>query len=557
MKKNLFLTAVLLATIATVFGQNKSKTISDTYDRSSLTLILLDHPEVANSSKLTGGIGNVLIPDKYFDNKIDLKSIKSPFAANYTGVVKNSIKDVLNHEKTGNKIISYWYSRQNDGTMSADRFLERGMYNATDADVLKAKGTKRGVDALKDYGDKLIGKSYAVVIDYSKFTAIDDSVTRGWSSDVKIYLYKIIFNDTIQAKLYNDLWIYKEDTQEVKTKKKARFDQMNFDVEYVSQAAYSVTQTESKKNTSTTIIPKTNEELLTILMQNGLEECLYNIEKNIEDLRVKTSLYQINPLRAKIGKKEGLAVDHRYFVYEYVYNEKTNTTSSVRRSVIRAKKVADNRNIATGTSVMSTFYQVAGGNLQPGYTLQQRNDAGIGLYIGDELGIVGGVSARIEANVGRYASVPSLYVFVGVGMQTKTYTGIHNKVNAILPTQDINFLRYEIGLGKGLHFIKVLELSPYGAVGYEEAKNKEWKDDIQFNGNVIKALYFKYGANLSLNLSYNIQVVGGVGSYLFFNAEDGKENLLIGTEKVKYNYYFKERGGASAFSNYVGLRFQF
>ena len=170
MKRNLFLTAVLLTTIATVFGQTRSKLISDTYDRSSLTLILLDHPEVANSQKLTGGIGNVRIPDKYFDNKIDLKSLKAPFAANYIGVVKNSIREALNREKTGNKIIAYWYSRQNDGTMSADRFLERGMYNATDADVLKAKGTKRGVDALKDYGDKLIGKSYIVAIDYSKFT---------------------------------------------------------------------------------------------------------------------------------------------------------------------------------------------------------------------------------------------------------------------------------------------------------------------------------------------------------------------------------------------------
>jgi hypothetical protein len=558
MKRNFLLTAVLLTTIATLFGQNKNTAISDTYDRSSLSLILLHHPEVANSSKLTAGIGNVRIPDKYFDNRIDLNSIKAPYPANYIGVVNNSINDALNHEKAGNKIISYWYSRQNDGTMSADLFLERGMYNATDADVLKAKGTKRGVDALKDYGDKLISKSYIVAIDYTKFKTIDDSISRGWSSDVKIYLYKIVFNDTIQARLYNDLWIYKEDTPDVKTKKKAAFEQMNFNVVYVSQASTSVTQTESKKNTSKYITPKTNDELLAILMQKGLDECLYNIEKNIEDLRVKTSLYQVNPLRAKIGKKEGLAVDNRYFVYEFVYNEKTKTTISVRRSVIRAKKVIDNRNIATGSSAMSTFYQVAGGHLEPGFTLQQRNDAGIGIYVGDELGVVGGLSARLEANVGRYASVPSLYIFVGLGIQTKSYSGIHNELRTIvLPTQNINFLRYEIGLGKGLHFAKIFELSPYGAVGYEEAKNKDWKNDAQFTGDEIKALYFKYGANLSLNLSYNIQLVGGIGSYLFFNAEDGKKDIMNGTEKVKYNYFFKERGGSSSFSDYLGIRFQF
>lgn len=557
MKKNSFLFVILLVAIAPVFGQNKSQIISDTYDRSSLTLILLDHPEVANSSKLTGGIGNVLIPDKYFDNKIDLKLVKAPFAADFIGVVTNSVKDVLNQEKVGNKIISYWYARQGDGTMSADRFLERGMYNATDADVLKAKGTKRGVDALKDYGSKLIGKSYVVTIDYSKFTAIDDAKLRGWSSDVKIYLYKITFDDAIQAKLYNELWIYQEDSPEIKAKKKAAFDQMNFDVEFVSQAFASITQTESKTNTSKIVPPKTNEELLAVLMQKGLEECMYNIEKGIEDLRVKTALYQTNPLRAKIGKKEGLAVDHRYFVYEYVYNEKLKSTDPVRRSVIRAKKIADNRNIATGSSEMSTFYQVAGGHLEKGFTLQQRNDAGIGLYLGSELGVVGGLSARIEANVGRFASIPSLYVFVGGGIQSRAYNNNNTVLNLSTNPPNMTFLRYEIGMGKGLRLIKILELAPYGGVGYEEAKNKEWKDDVQFTGNEIKAMYVKYGANLSLNLRYNIQVVGGIGSYYFLNAEDGKTDLLIGGEKVKYDYYFIERGGVAAFSNYIGVRFLF
>jgi len=56
------------------------------------------------------------------------------------------------------------------------------------------------------------------------------------------------------------------------------------------------------------------------------------------------------------------------------------------------KKIADNRNIATGSTEMSTFYQVAGGHLEPGFTLQQRNDAGIGLYLGYEPGVVGGLA---------------------------------------------------------------------------------------------------------------------------------------------------------------------
>jgi hypothetical protein len=559
MKKISAFFVILLSAVAALSGQNKGKLVSDTYDRSSLTLILIDQPGFDYTSKLREGIAKVKIPEKYFENSIDLKFISVTHAPTVIGADINSIREALNRGKTGNKIIAYWYARQADGTMSADRFLERGMYNATDADVLKAKGTKRGVDAIKDYGDKLIRQSYAVVLDYTNLKPVNEQTIRGWNSEAKLYLFKVIFDDATQAKLYNELWIYPEDSPEVKAKKKAAFDQMNFDVEFVSQSATTLSETELKNPPANYRITLTNDQLFDVMMQQGLDDCIYKVEKNVEELKVKTALYQVNPLMAKVGKKEGLAVDHRYFVYEFVYNEKTKSTTSVRRSVIRVKKVADNRNIATGDSKMSAFYQVAGGHLEKGFTLQQRNDAGIGLYLGNEFGNVGGLSARLEANAGRIASVPSLYVYIGAGMQKKTYTKVPDK-NGILLTpslQDINFLHYEIGVAKGIRLIKILELAPYGGFGYEEARNKDWKNDVQFTGNVIKSMYVKYGANLSLNLRYNIQVVGGVGGYLFLYAEDSKEQILIGGEKVNYDYFFQDRGWAKAISNYIGIRFQF
>jgi|WetSurMetagenome_2_1015567.scaffolds.fasta_scaffold12054_5 hypothetical protein len=565
MKKIFAFFVILLTASAAVSGQNKSQLVTDKYDRSSLTLILIDQPGFDYTTKLREGITKIQVPEKYFENKIDLKTINVPRAASAVGALGvagadiNKIREVLNREKTGNKIISYWYARQADGTMSADRFLERGMYNATDADVLKAKGTKRGVDAIKDFGDKLIRQSYAVVLDYPNLKAINEEKIRGWSSDAKLYLFKVIFDDAIQAKLYNELWIYPEDSPDVKAKKKLAFDQMNFDLEFVSQAGATLSQSELKNPPANYRITLTNDELFDVLLQQGLDDCIYKVEKNVEEMKVKTALYQVNPLKAKVGKKEGLAVDHRYFVYEYVYHEKTNTTTSVRRSVLRVKKVADNRNIATGESQMSTFYQVAGGHLEKGFTLQQRNDAGIGVYLGNEFGNVGGISARIEANAGRIASVPSLYVFIGAGMQKKTYANVPDKDGLFITPnlQDLTFLHYEIGVAKGIRLIKILELAPYGSFGYEEARNKDWKDDVQFNGNVIKSMYVKYGANLSLNLRYNIQLVGGVGGYLFLYAEDSKDELLIGGEKKNYDYFFPDRGWKKAFSNFVGIRFQF
>lgn len=557
MKKHYLFIALLFVVLQTSFGQNKNAVLSSTYERSSLTLILIDKPGYDYTLKLRDLFTKVEVPDKYFENKIVMKSIIVPISAGSASIDANTIREVLNRRKTGNMIISYWYARQADGTMSADRFFERGMYNATDADVLKAKGTKRGVEALKDYGDKLISKSYVVVLDYSELREINEGNSRGWYSDVKLYLFKVIFDDAIQAKLYNELWIYSEDSPEIKAKKRVAFDQMNFDLEYVSQASDPVSEQELKNPPPNYRMTLTNDQLLEVVLQTGLDNCLNKVEKNVEDINVKTALYKTNPLSAKIGEKEGLTVDQCYFVYEYVYKEKSKSLKAVRRSVIRAKKVVDNRYVATGASELSTFYHVASGHLKSGFTLQQHNEAGIGLYLGNEFGNVGGISARIEKRGGGAISIPAVYLFIQGGMQKKTYIGMHNRLNNLLPTQNINFLRGEIGVAKGLRLIKISELAPYLSLGLESAKNKDWNNDAQFKGNVLKSMYFKYGANLSLNLSYNVQVLGGIGGYLFLNAEDGGKEITIGGKKVTYDYFFPDRAWGEAFSSYLGIRFQF
>jgi len=554
--KRVYLTIVLLVAISvSAFSQKKAEaSLADTYDRSSLSLILLNHGENQYASKVADGFSGVQLPDKYFNNKIDVKTINSPFASGFIGDASKAIAEELNKQKIGNQIVAYWYSRQNDGTMSADLFLERGMYNATDADVLKAKGTKRGVEAIKDFGDKLISKSYIAVVEYTTLTFTDNSQIHGWTSNAKIYLFKVKFEANVQATLYNDLWIYEDDAPAVKASKKAAFDNMEFSLEFVTSASAFVTATQPQPSTSLGkfITQKSNDVLFSEMLQKGVDESIYNTEKKNEEFRVKTALYSTHPLKAKIGKKEGLAVDHRYFVYEYVYKEKTNTTEARRRGVIRAKKIIDNRGVATGNTQMSSFYQVAGGHLEPGFTLQQRNDAGIGFGMGYEVGEVGGVTARLEVNGGRFIGIPSLYIYLGGGAQMKTYDFVNTQFAGKKDDQDMMFYRYEIGVGKGLHFFRHFELQPYIAYGEETATNTDWEKNAQFGGDKVSAGYIKFGANLAMNLKYNLQIVGGVGVYSFLTPKDGDGNDIAG--EPKYDEIFPDRKGATT---YVGLRFQF
>ena len=63
--------------------------------------------------------------------------------------------------------------------------------------------------------------------------------------------------------------------------------------------------------------------------------------------RVKAMISGVKPIAAKIGKKEGLKFDQRYFVYEN--REKRNgDVTSKRIGVVKSMKVVDNRNITTG-----------------------------------------------------------------------------------------------------------------------------------------------------------------------------------------------------------------
>lgn len=239
MKNYCLIIALVFVVLKSTFGQSKSAELPSTYDRSSLSLILLDRYD----SKVRDLFTKVEVPGKYFENKIGQKSITGSSGID---IDVNSLANELMRQKVGNKIISYSYARQSDGTMSADRFQERGLYNATDVDVLKAKATKLRLDAIKDSGDKIIGQSYVAVLDYTGLREVNEGNSRGWYSDVKLYLFKINFDDVAKARLYNELWIFPDDSPEIKAKKKVAFEQLNFDLQFVSQSSAPVSAQDFK-----------------------------------------------------------------------------------------------------------------------------------------------------------------------------------------------------------------------------------------------------------------------------------------------------------------------
>jgi len=508
MKKiySLLLLGAFVLSVPIVNAQNK---IPEEYDRSSITWVLLVKDSERLSQKQIDEFHKIAFSEKFYDNSLDYKVMRMP---NGVKDVQSFVTKKLNEEKIAHKIIAKWYNRQDDGTLNQGLIHERGMYNAIDEDVIKASNSKRGNAELEDYGNRLINKSYIFVLDYYKIKTAKELSKKdyhGWKGYHNSYLFQVDFNEDAQYTLYDNAWIYGDDTPEVKAKKRDSYFELNFPLKFIGHKNGTLDATQA--NPSTTlgkfIKQKTNEELFTEMIQKGHDNTVFLVSKDYEAFRVKTTLKSKKPLTAKIGKKEDLKVDQRFFVYEYRYNEKKNETYQKRKGVVRVKKVADNRQVATGNSKASNFYQTAGYSLDEGMLLQQRLDWGILAYAGYEVGEIGGANFQLAYRVGSQVGIPALYAYGELGIDSKPYNS-----NYSFDT-DFAFARYNVGLAKGFYFAKNFELLVNGAYGIE---NHTGSDMVTTDMVYLRTYFVKFGGTLAMNLLHNFQIFGSYNIYAPF-----------------------------------------
>ncbi|MDY0347372.1 MAG: hypothetical protein RBR13_00935 [Tenuifilaceae bacterium] len=544
MKKTLFYMVLTFFTVG-VFGQDFTDKVPSTYNRSSLTVLYLDFESGNHWNLAKSKIDSIVFSDKYDNNNLNSLFIKPSFST----VGRDAILQELNNQDIGREIVAKWYNRKSDGTMDMELVHQRGRFTATDADFLRAQTSKRGNAALEEFGNRLINLSYVLVINVSDIKTMAEAEIKGqkgFQASAAGYLYKIDFTEETRSAFY-DTWIYEDDTEAVKIQKRNAFNQIQIPIVPIVNKSINITASQPEGDTGLGLFfkPKSTDQLMQELIQKSFDDLIYRIEMDVEDFKVKTSLASTRPLSAKIGLKEGLKTDYRFFVYEYVYNERTDKVEPKRRGVIRAhskSKIVDNRKVATGDMEPSRFYQVAGRKLEEGYTLQQKNDFGIEVGIGTEVGEIGGFYVRGDLRVGRFIGIRSTFVLVEAGFDTGTYTS----AQYLSPgNPDFSFLRFGIGLAKGFQLMRNLELRAYLSAGAEQASNADLTED-----EAVSAVFVKPGANLALNLTHNFQVVGGVGAYAFVSeAQDGYDNL-----HGMWNTLFTDRSGASIF---IGVKLGF
>ena len=148
MRGRLFFVALLAGTmhLGAVFAQDGTSANGQMkeYNRNSLTILLVEGGKY--SSELKNAMNTVVVPEKFDNNMLDKRIL--PEMSNSEAVRKQ-----LETMKVPNEIFSKWFSRSDDGKFDMSVVYNRGLYNASDADVIRASAAKLGMAKLKDAGE--------------------------------------------------------------------------------------------------------------------------------------------------------------------------------------------------------------------------------------------------------------------------------------------------------------------------------------------------------------------------------------------------------------------
>ena len=619
MKRSLLFNIILLICCsANTYSQQTVQLKDAVYYRSSLTYIVENYSG-RYRTQVIETFPEVKVPVKLDDNRIERPIIKQVEAseANYNQQVINS----LQLKKIPNQIIAKWFDRKPDGSMDMDLVLQRGQYNANDAAVLSALSMQRGLSAIDQTAMELVGNSFILVIDIKDILTMDDEydltnkkrrayakkyktqynpvkrIFNGYKAHVEYRLYQINFNDSIAAIFYRNLWVDENDSEEIKNQRKKAFEDFNFPLIYQYQTFRTITGTQLNPGIPLAPFTQASKRRLMIRMfENGVAAFITDVEKVIPKFKVRANLVSSDPILAKIGLKEGLHVDQRFFVYEDKMN-KAGKVKSKRKGVVRVKHVSDNRQNATGNTESTEFYQIAGNGLGVGMVLEQQRGANMSLSAGyNFIGEVNGVEFRLDYNLSNlFASlsqdgnvVPGFKAYIEMGFDYQTYHSnlfkyhdINNIYEATLERADdeiykanFGFARFGLGLAKSFQLSKNVSLAPELAWNYEMALSTNMWDeageDVSLvgvvdantfnkpsNTDVSNTLqynvhYFIAGAQVVINIAYPVQLYGKLDLFMPFLGTLDRENEIF----VNYRWrdFFVDRIGMTIGG---GLRVEF
>lgn len=322
------------------------------YIRPSVTLIFMGdkntYPSVLRDKRFDQCYYNIIDEEEDIPEKLLILD-QSEFPKG----VKKRAEEIFKKYKVSQKIMHCWFPQFNEAenAYSLDTLARRAAFAATDSDILTAEASKRGrYSRLMTLAEQMINHSYVIVV-YCSSHGNNISELR-----LRALLYKLDFGPEVSTNFYTNGFNSADG-----------IDKIEFPLNFIGQTKKASVILSDKEGENIERYDDVYRELFTRLSQVNA------------DFRVKTPILKTKPLRAKIGLKESLQADDRFYVMEQVL-QSNGKIKDVRRAVVRVvyDEIADNRKNADGHSEEYTsFYQVAGGKYDKGMTLVSKKDYGI------------------------------------------------------------------------------------------------------------------------------------------------------------------------------------
>ena len=343
------------------------------YRRSSLYTLMVNNTSRERSGVIKDAFVKSPLPANFNDHNLTVATVDVSSNSNATNLV-NNLYSYFQTNKIAKDLVAKWFNRNEKGCFNMDLIKERGEYNASNLDLNMAKSSARGLALLGDAGEELIANTYVVINDF-RFTNKEEVANKakvglgllsavsslaggpdlsaattiasagvtiagkGYTVRNTSYLFQLVWNPEIAATFYKDYWMDESDYNE---SKKQAFDDSNlFTLKYVG------TESGLADLQSSIFTNKTEDELIYKATTKAVDNGIAKLQRKFEQFRIKTPIYSVNPVTAKIGLKEGLQAGDRFEVLEQVMDE-NGKLSYKKKGII----TVDGRNIWDNTNTI-------------------------------------------------------------------------------------------------------------------------------------------------------------------------------------------------------------
>ena len=525
MKKTLFICLLLSMTLG-VFAQEevnllatRATSLNRNYLRPSMSKIFItDGSTVAKKAvqKFLEIPDNKFDQNEIFNNVFSLSGIPADKKAR-DEKVKEEIEKIISKENIGNEIMKNWFPKFIDNKQGYDLEVlnQRGQFAATDNDILKMNAMQRQ-DLMREIGESMIDRSYAVFYLVQDISYTDKKGQLHEIANFTPYVYKLDFNKEVMDDFYNNHYLSKNGINEC-----------NFPMIYLMNGKSGISSDPATLN------------------DQDLEDLLTIIGKKVADFQVKTPVFKTNPIRAKIGTKEGVRIDKRFAVMEPRMDK--NGNEYVKRIAnVRAKKVADNNKIATGITEddeLTSFYIIKGGRkVHEGMTLVENPDFGISVDAQYNMSSIDfAIAYRMSRLIG---TMPGAMAYINVGILNdggfKPYKvrAVSNKNGDV---SNVPVLKLGLGVAKEFNFARTFVFTPSvgaGLIWPIGAKKLEVSSDGSSASYVadkseIESYYIEAAVKLGYMCTRNVQAF----------VEGGYTLNILGTQfKYMRDWYARNEG---------------